>query len=254
MFYLIGIGLKSGHLTIEAKQAIESCSKVFFENYTSKYSEGSIAELEQLTGKKFVALERKGVEEGFELLLKESKQENIALLVFGNALNATTHLQLLIDAKKLGAETKVVAGLSIFDFLPESGLDSYKFGRVTTIVAPRENYAPESFYNVIEANHEAGLHTLCLLDIDAEKDNLVIVSEALAVLEKIEKSNGKKIVQNAVLIGLYGLGCKDEKIKAGTFSELTRSSYAAMPQSLIVAGNLNEKEKEALRELADWND
>ena len=253
LFYLIGIGLKPGHLTVEAKQAIESCSKIFFETYTSGYCEGSLPELEKLTGKKFIELKRQGVEEGFELILKEAKQEDIALLVFGNALNATTHIQLLLDAKEAGVKAKAIAGLSVFDFLAKTGLDSYRFGRVCTVVFPKENYTPESFYEIIERNYSIGLHTLCLLDIDRENETMMTVSEALGILEKIEKARQKNLIQEAVLIGLYGIGGEKEKIKAGHFHELKRSSYAAFPQSLIVAGKLNEKEKEALKELADFN-
>lgn len=253
MFYLIGLGLNPKQITAEAIDAIKSCSKVFFESYTSRYSEGSIAEIEKLTGKRFVELKREGVERGFELILKEGKDENIALLVFGNPLNATTHVQLLLDAEGLGVKMKVVAGISIFDFLGKSGLDPYKFGRTCTIVYQRENYAPESFYDIIEKNHAAGLHTLCLLDIGAENDSMMSVSEALGILEKIEKKRGKSIMQHAVLVGLYGMGSGNGKVKAGSLNELKRSSYAAFPQSLIVAGQLNDKEKEALHALADWS-
>lgn len=253
MFYLIGIGLKPSHITLEAKEIITSCSRVFFEEYTNRYADGSIVELEELVGKKFVSLKREGVEQGFELLLKEAKDGDIALLVFGNPLNATTHVQLLIDAKDCGVKAGVVPGLSVFDFLGETGLDSYKFGRVCTIVSPKENFAPESFYSVIEKNHAAGLHTLCLLDIDAEANALISVSEALAVLEKIEKKQGKAILQDAVLVGLYGVGSDSGKIKAGSLNKLKRSSYGAFPQSLIVCGELNEKEKEALKKLSDWS-
>lgn len=250
MFYLIGIGLNPKQITLEAKQAIGACSKVFFERYTSCYSEGGIEELEGLCGKKFVELKREGVEQGFGLILKEAGQEDIALLVFGNPLNATTHVQLLLDAKKIGVKSKVLVGVSVFDLLGKSGLDVYKFGRVCTIVAPKENFAPESFFEVIEGNSRAGLHSLCLLDIDAEAGAMMSVSEALVLLEKIAKKRKSKILEDAVLVGLYGLGSAKEMVKAGKLQELKRSSYGAFPQSLVIAGKLNEKELEALRELA----
>ena len=249
MFYLIGIGLNPMQITLEAKKAIEGCSKIFFEQYTSLYSEGDISALEGETGKKFVELKREGVEQGFESILKESKNEDIALLIFGNPLNATTHIQVLLDAKELGVKTKVVAGLSIFDFLGNTGLDVYRFGRTCTVVAPKENYAPESFFDIIEENFKIGLHTLCLLDIDADSNSLMTVSEALALLEKIAKKRGSKLVEGAVFVGLYGMGSSAQLIKAGSLQELKRSSYAPLPQSLVVAGKLNEKENEALKGL-----
>ncbi len=252
MFYLIGIGLNPKQITLEAKQAIEACPKVFFERYTSYYSEGGIAELEEACGKRFVELKREGVEQGFELILKEAKEEDIALLVFGNPLNATTHVQLLLDAKRQGVKAKVLVGVSVFDLLGKTGLDVYKFGRVCTIVAPKENFFPESFFDVIEANSKGGLHSLCLLDIDAENDAMMSVSEALVLLEKIAKKGGSKILESAVLVGLYGLGSAKEMVKAGKLQELKRSSYGVFPQSLVIAGKLNEKEFEALRELAGY--
>jgi len=252
MFYLIGIGLKPGHLTQEAKQLIEKCGKVFLDNYTSAYSEGSVEQLEKLVGKSIVALDRKGIEEGFQSVLKQAKAsgENIALLVFGNALSATTHVQLLLDAKKQGIESVAIAGISVYNFLGVVGLDQYRFGRTCTIVQPKENYAPESFYNVIESNFKNGLHSLCLLDIDSEKDYKMSVGEALGILEKIEKKKGKGILQKATLIGLFALGSEKQVIRTGSAKVLERSGFNLFPQSLVIAAPLTDKEKEALEALA----
>ena len=251
MFYLIGIGLNPKHLTLEAKEAIAGCSKVFFESYTSRFAEGGISELEELLGKKFVELKREGVEQGFELFLKEAKDDDVALLIFGNPLNATTHIQLLLDAKRIGVKSRVVVGVSVFDFLGLSGLDVYKFGRTCTVVAPKKNYAPESFFDTIEANLGAGLHTLCLLDI-GEKGEMMTVSEALSLLEKIAAKRKSNVLNGAVFVGFYGMGSGKQLVKAGSLKQLKRSSHAPMPQSLVVAGQLNEKESEALRGLAGY--
>jgi diphthine synthase len=249
MFYLIGIGLKPLHLTLEAKQAIEKCSRVFLDAYTSAYSQGSIEELQTMLGKNIVKLDRKGVEEGFQLVLEEAnkREEDIALLVFGNALSATTHVQLLLDAKKIALETRVIAGISVYNFLGSVGLDQYRFGRTCTIVSPKENYSPESFYKVIESNFNNSLHSLCLLDID--NDRMMTVAEALEILAKIEKKQGKDILQKATLIGLFAMGSEKQAVKTGSLEKMRRSSYALFPQSLIVAASLNEKEKEALEAL-----
>lgn len=249
MFYLIGIGLKPKQLTLEALEAIKQCEKVFLDSYTSKYSEGTLQELEKITEKKIMLLERKGIEEGFITTMKLARSENIALLVFGNALTATTHVQLLLDAKQHGIPYRIVQGISIQNHLPETGLDAYKFGRIITIVKPHENFAPESFFEQIEQNQNAGLHSLCLLDIESEKKYFMTVSEALQVLEKIAKKKNSDLLNNAQLIGLYALGAQNQKIKAGTLRELKLSSYVGFPQSLIICGKLNEKEKEALVKL-----
>ncbi|MBN2067431.1 MAG: diphthine synthase [Candidatus Diapherotrites archaeon] len=248
MFYLVGIGLKPEHLTLEAKKAIGMCSRVFLDTYTSAYCEGSLNDLRKELGKEVIELDRKGIEEGFSLLLKEAKKSNesIALLVFGNALSATTHVQLLLDAREQGIEAEVVAGISIYNFLGAVGLDQYRFGRTCTIVAPKENYEPESFYGIIERNFENKQHSLCLLDIEAEKGKMMTVSEALGILKKIEKKKGKGILERATLIGLFALGSKKQMVKVADLTALQRSSFALFPQSLVIAAPLTEMEKEAL--------
>ncbi len=248
MFYLIGVGLRPDHLTLEAVQAAEKCNRVFLDTYTSAYAQGNVKDLREALAKEILCLDRKGLEEGFELVLKNAKaeEEDVALLVFGNPLSATTHIQLLVDAKKLGLETKVVPGISVYDFLAQTGLDQYRFGRTCTIVEPKPGYEPESFYGVIEKNFKAGMHTLCLLDIDAEQSRMMSVAQALTVLEKIEKKRGKGILKKASLVGLYGLGNENQRVKQASLEVLQKSSFALYPQSLVVAAPLNEKEKEAL--------
>ncbi len=246
MLYLIGIGLKPKHLTQEAIEVLDSCKAVFLEEYTSKYGQGTVKELEKLLGKKVMGLKRAQIEEDSKTLLAQGKREDIALLIYGNPFTATTHIQLLLDAKKMGIKYKVIPGISIMNFLGKTGLDEYKFGRVTTIVFPGENYSPESFYDIIEKNKEMGLHTLCLLDIRAEESKLMSVGEALGVLDKIEKKRENDLVKGSLLIALCGAGGDNEVIKIGEFNELKRSGFNSFPQSLIVCGELSEKEEEAI--------
>lgn len=249
MLYLIGIGLKPKHLTLEAVEALKECKSVFLEAYTSKYSEGTVKALERTIEKSVMKLKREQIEENSRMLLVQGKKENIAVLVYGNPFTATTHIQLLLDAKKQGIRYKVIPSVSIINFLGKTGLDEYRFGRITTIVFPGEKYCPESFYDVIEKNKQLGLHTLCLLDIRAEEGRMMSVADALAIIEKIEKKSGKKLVKESRLVALCGAGSEEEIIKIASFNELKRSSYNCFPQSLIVCGDLNEKEKEVMREL-----
>jgi len=252
MFYLIGIGLKPGHLTAEALEAVKKCKHVFLENYTSRYANGNRKDLEKRLGREVVEVDRGAVEEDFDKTLTRAKREHTALLVFGNPLTATTHIQLLLDAQRLGVECKVLPGVSVTDFLGKTGLDVYKFGRVTTIVFPQENYAPESFYDVIERNKSIGLHTLCLLDIQADKGRLMTAKEAIQILLDIEKRRGKKVVGNGgKLVALCALGGDQELIAAGRAERLLDFALEGLPQCLIVCGDLNDKEIEAMKALCE---
>lgn len=273
MLYLIGIGLKPEHLTLEALNALRECKKIYLENYTSKYAEGNVKELEKIIEKeiglndkeivgekiwskkkRIIKLNRKAVEENFKSVLQEAKKEKIALLVFGNVFSATTHIQMLLDAKEENVQVKTIPGISIFSFLGKTGLSEYKFGRTVSIVFWENNYKPESFYDRILENYNAGTHTLCLLDIkkeeaDGEKkqeeERLMQPKEAFELLKKIEDKRKKKLLSNALFCVISKAGAENEKIVFGKMKELIGIEFDT-PACLIVCGKLDEKEKEAI--------
>ncbi len=250
MFYLVGIGQKPEHLTPEAMAAVKKCKKVFFDSYTNFMEKRMLKEFEKKLRKKIIVLDRKKIEEEFKPVILQAKKQNICLLVPGNPLTATTHVQLLIEAKNLNSHFSFVPGISITDYLPSTGLDSYRFGRITTIVAPKKNFAPESFFDAIEKNLSLNLHTLCLLEIDAEKNYFMAIPEAINILEKIAEKKQSNAIQGALLVGLYGVGGKRQKTVAGKASGLKKNTLRIFPQSLVVCARLNEKEREALELLA----
>lgn len=247
MLYLVGIGLKPKDLTLEALDVLKNADQVFLENYTSQYSQGNIKELESIIHKKFQVIGRIGVEEQFDSAILSAKKNNIALMIFGNALTATTHLQILIDAKKKGIKCKIISGISITNTIAESGLDEYKFGRTVTICYHTENFKPESFYDQIKENQKINLHTLCLLDIkkDENPEKLMNSKEAIKILDKI--SNNRNETNNFEYISLIAMGCEKQKIIFGKENILKSKEIKELfPQSLIIIGKLNEKEKEAI--------
>ncbi|MFA5763294.1 MAG: diphthine synthase [archaeon] len=248
MFYLIGIGLKPKHITLEAISAIKDCNEVYLEKYTSQYVEGENAKLEEIIGKKVVLINREEVEVDFENKIKECKEKNIALLIFGNALTATTHIQLLIDAKEAGIDYKVIPGISVTNTIAESGLDEYKFGRTVTICYHLPNFEPESFYDQILANQKLGLHTLCLLDIKKDQANEMMMNanEAIAILEKIKAKRNDE--NNFEYLALVGMTNSNQKIVFGKEKiNKCKEVNEIFPQSLIVLGKANEKEMEAIK-------
>jgi len=251
MFYLVSLGLKAEHLTVEAVKTIKKCRKVFFDSYTNYSTEEQLRELEKALKKKIIVLNRKDIEENFKPVLRDSKKQNIALLVLGNALTATTHVQLLLEAKRLGVKFSFIPGISITDFLGKAGLDAYRFGRITTIVAPKQNYSPESFYDVIEKNFFSNHHSLCLLEFDAEKNLVLGIPEAIKILEEIEKKRNSGIIKNSLLIGLYAIASKKEKIIPANAEKLKKLRQGIFPQCLIVCAKLTEKEREAVSELVE---
>ncbi|MBI2598088.1 MAG: diphthine synthase [Candidatus Diapherotrites archaeon] len=245
MLFLVGAGLRPEHLTLEALDALKKCSRVFFDTYTSSYSQGSIAGLEKILDKKIFALERRSLEEDSKEILAMSKKNDIALLVCGNPLTATTHIQLVLDAKKLGIKSQVIAGVSITNFLGKSGLDEYRFGRACTIAMHSGNFEPDSFYGFICENFYRGLHTLCFLDTGNGKKFLSSL-EALEILEKIEKERPEKILEKTVFVAIAGAGADKEEMVFGDLKKIKTVRLTLFPQTLIVCGKLSEKEKEVI--------
>jgi len=161
-FYLIGLGLDLESLSLEALEAIEECDKVYLENYTVEFPY-NILKLETVIGKKFSPLTRIMVEnEGF---LEDAKKQDIALLVYGSPLTATTHISLILKCKELGINYKVFHNASIFDAVAESGLQIYKFGKTASMPKWEANHKPDSFRKILLDNMKICAHTLILVDI-----------------------------------------------------------------------------------------
>lgn len=232
MLYLIGLGLgNEKSLTLEGLEAAKKC-ECYFESYTSKYE--SLEKLEKLVEKKIIVLKRSDVEEGSQKFLDAAKKKDIAVFVIGDPLAATTHIDLVIGAKKQNIPFKIIHNASIFSAVAECGLQLYKFGRAATV--PYTKHV-ESVKDAIEGNRKLGLHTLLLLDLDADKGKYMTVKETVEILlEKNIISENEKLV--AAHIGnsqiFYDIPDELVKKKIGT------------PSVLIVPGKLHFMEKEFL--------
>lgn len=142
---LVGLGLwDENDVSLRGLEAARHADVVFVEGYTAFLGGADPARLAALVGKRVRTLSREEVEAPDELLALARTQE-VALLVVGDSLTATTHTDLRLRARELGIETRVVHGASIATAVPGLlGLANYKFGRATTLVFPHGNYFPTS--------------------------------------------------------------------------------------------------------------
>lgn len=248
MLYLIGLGLATNQLTLEGLHTIQACNEVFVENYTSKYAQGEIAALEKIIAKKITPLNRKGVEEDADILVEKAKHHAIGLLVFGNPLTATTHISLLEACVEKKIKYAVIPGVSIFNYRGICGLDEYKFGRTTTFVFPQEGFEPLSTFDIIIKNKTLGLHTHCLFDLHPEKQRFMTIEEALTFISHAASARDTPTT-TWIGVGLAGMGSDAQHVKAGTLSELKKEKWNEFPQSLIICGDMNAYEHEALQKL-----
>jgi diphthine methyl ester synthase len=84
---------------------------------------------------------------------------------FDGIFRATTHTDLVVRAKKMGVEVKVIHNASVMNAIGVCGLQLYQYGETISIPFFTENWRPDSFYKRIQNNRQLGLHTLCLLGL-----------------------------------------------------------------------------------------
>ena len=152
-------------MTVEAKMAATAADHRRYEAYTALWPESELALLEQEIGS-IERVMRPEVEQP-EALFDLAKDSLVALLVVGDPLQATTHVDLQLRAEMAGIPCRVVHGISITSVVTGAvGLSNYKFGRQTTLTYPYGDWIATSPLEVLAANWEQNLHTLALLDLD----------------------------------------------------------------------------------------
>lgn len=252
MLYLIGIGIcDENDLSLRALDALKKCSVVFAESYTSMLSEGTLSRIEKLCKKKITLLPRSDVENEKKILDACKGSSNVCLLVAGDPLIATTHISLLLAAKRKNIQTKVLHSSSILSAaIGESGLQAYRFGKIVTIPKWKENFKPTSPYDTIEENLSRNLHTLLLLDLD-EKGAHLEPKEALRELLSMEDEKKKGIISHSTnFILLSRVGWPTQKRIYSSLAALLDGHTDDLPAVLILPAKLHFLEEEFLQEFA----
>jgi diphthine synthase len=244
MITLISIGLNSHQdLSLKAIEKAREADKIYAENYTMKL-DTTTQELEETIGKPITPLQRNGLEEQADQLLNQAKTQNIAILVGGDALSATTHISLLLDAHDDKITTEVIHGSSIFTAITDTGLSLYKFGKTVTIPLPEKGPA-DTAIQTIKENYENGLHTLLLLDLNIPENRYLTIPQAIQRL-----LDTGELSPDTLLVGAARLGSNYPTIKADTATNLTRYDFGDPPHALVAPGKLHFMEEEALEALA----
>lgn len=165
---LLLIGMGPGRLSgmsLEALEAAKSSDVRRYEAYTALWPQAELDALEDAVGS-IEKVMRPEVEQP-DVLFKLARTSLVALLVVGDPLQATTHVDLQLQAAEAGIECHVFHGVSITTLVTGAiGLSNYKFGRQTTLTYPYGGWVATSPLEVIAANMHQNLHTLALLDLD----------------------------------------------------------------------------------------
>ena len=243
--YFIGLGLNNEKdITINGLEAIKKCDVFYLENYTSVL-ECKKEDLEKFHNKKIILANRNFVESDDNEIIKKAKTNNVAFLVVGDPLVATTHIDLFLRAKQQGIKCIIFHNASIISSIGITGLQVYKFGKITSI--PLENENVETPYDVLKDNLTLGLHTLFLLDLNPEEEKYLAITDAIRYLLKVELIRNQKIFsEKTFCIGCARIGSENQVIKYGSAKYLLKENFGKFPHCLIVPGKLHFMEEEFL--------
>tara|TARA_Y100000310_G_scaffold171786_1_gene171948 strand:+ start:4660 stop:5385 length:726 start_codon:yes stop_codon:yes gene_type:complete len=239
-FYLIGTGLNKKSISVDALEILKSCDKIYLEDYTINFP-FDIKDLETALDLNIKKISRQEVEN--ESIVKESKNKNIALLVYGDPLSATTHMQLILSCKNLNIKYKIFNNASIMTAVSRTGLQLYKFGKTISMPNWEEHKnKPTSFIDHIKENLSINSHTLVLTDIGLK------IKDAINQLKESSQKKSIKIPEK--IIALSNAGTKNQRVYYDSLENL-KNKDVKTPFCLIIPSNLHFLEKEVLEKFKD---
>ena len=248
----IGLGLHDElGLSLRGQAEAMSCTQLFAEFYTSVMPDLNLERLSRILGNKQVqVLSRADVEEKAErMILAKAKVSKVGFLVPGDPMVATTHVDLRLRAQRAGIETKVIHASSVMSAAAGvTGLQSYKFGRTVTIPVSWQGGFPDSVLDAIKGNLASSLHSLVLLEVDAENKRHITIPQALEqLLDACRKKSETAISRETLAVGIARLEAHDMTIKAAPLTELIHTDFGKPPYVIILPTHLHFVEKEALQ-------
>lgn len=224
MLYIIGLGLDLNGISQEGMEAVKKCKQVYLENYTVDLPYHENVLKEKLCLKKLKLADREFVES--EKIIDEAVKKDVGLLVYGSPLTATTHISLIKEAKRMEVKYKIIYSASIFDAVAETGLQLYKFGKITSM----PSFEANSFLEIVKENQKINAHSLILVDIGLNFPD---------ALKKLKGIKGKIVV-------CQKLGTKHSKIFYKDIEAFKEFDGVRKPYCFIIPGKLHFLEKEVL--------
>ena len=252
MLTFVGLGLYDEEdVSIKGLKAIREADVVYAEFYTSRLMGSTIEKMEELYGKKVHVLLREDVEQyPKDTVLKDAIDKNVVFLTGGDAMVATTHVDLRLRAKAMGIEARIIHGASISSAVCGlTGLQNYRFGKSATIAFPYKNIVSETPYDTIKMNKKNGLHTLIFLDIDREKGYMT-VNQGIDLLLSVEEKRKEGIVSDSLCVGIARAGRPCPCVKADRIDLLRSYDFGGPLHIMVIPADLHFLEEEAVKEFA----
>ncbi|MEM5824691.1 MAG: diphthine synthase [Candidatus Aenigmatarchaeota archaeon] len=250
--YFVGLGIANiKDISIRGLEVIKNSDIIFLENYTNLF-ESSIEEIEKFIEKKIFVLNRYDLEENYKRILEIAKEKNVCILTFGEPFFATTHIFLKNEAIKNNIKVEIIHSSCSFCSIFSFGISCYKIGKIITIpLKSKISELPKSIYNYIKINKENKLHTICLLDIDVERNEFLKPKDALNFLIELEHEFKENVINEDDLVLIASkVGFKDEKVYFGKIKRL-KELEIEIPSIIVLLSQLSSIEKESLELISE---
>lgn len=243
MLYLVGMGLRGiKSLTIEGEAIIRGCEEVMLEGYTSIAPASTLEDLEDHFGKPFRYILRSDLENSLDLL-KSASEKDIAIVITGDALSATTHNQIRLEMKHLGIPVEIIENSSILtEAVSRTGLFHYRVGPPISLPFVLQNFMPRSVLDKIRKNIENRFHSLLLLDLESGRP--MTPSEASTSLLNLEERYGVGAISpDSDVVLVSSLHMKGERIIRSKLYQLKKLHLGFGPCTLIILSSPENQEK-----------
>ncbi|KAF7818228.1 putative diphthine methyl ester synthase [Senna tora] len=269
MLYIIGLGLGDERdITLKGLEAVRKCHKVYMEAYTSLLSFGlstdGLSNLEKLYGKTITLADREMVEEKADDILSDSHDADVAFIVVGDPFGATTHTDLVVRAKKMGIEVKIVHNASVMNAIGICGLQLYRYGETVSIPFFTESWRPDNSRHILACIiscyikskvvtvsyirvKEPSLESLCRGRKLYEPPRYMTINTAIEQLLEIGQAREDPVyTEDTECVGFARLGSEDQMIVAGAMRQLRMIDFGAPLHCLVIIGKTHPLEEEML--------
>ncbi|PVD23403.1 hypothetical protein C0Q70_16672 [Pomacea canaliculata] len=232
MFYLIGLGLGDvKDITVKGLEIVKNSKRVYLEAYTSILTVGK-EQLEEFYGREIVLADRDTTELNSDVLLDGADVDDVAFLVVGDPLGATTHSDLILRAVQKGIRYQIIHNASIVNAVGCCGLQLYNFDikmkeqSLENLMRKQNIYEPPRFMSVSQAAQQ-------LIKIIQRR--------------KGEGTESTALLPSTVCVAMARVGADDQKIVVANLRQLTSIDMGTPLHSLVIPGNMHPIELDMLK-------
>ncbi|KAF4762594.1 hypothetical protein HAV15_006703 [Penicillium sp. str.  len=254
MLHLIGLGLADEtDITVRGLEIVKRAERVYLEAYTSILLVDK-EKLEAFYGRPVIEADRELVETGSDDILAGGDKADIVFLVVGDPFGATTHTDLVLRARELGIETKVVPNASIMSGIGCTGLQLYNFGQTVSMVFFTETWKPSSYYDLLLdiKVKEQSLENMARGRRIFEPPRYMTVAQCAAQMLETEEERQEGVYgPDSLAVGAARVGAANQQLVSGTLKELATVEMGAPLHSLVLLGRrTHDLERDYIREYA----